>query len=963
MTRSAPSVWTIAAGTPFARTLVQGLLDRFGNDPLTLADVTLLLPNRRAARTVQSEFLRAVDARATLLPKLSVLGEDDEDGFAGSMGIADAPVPELERLALLTGLIDRWQANTGITLCATPAYSVRLAKSLSRLLDQSMTEGLDFSALETLVPDEFAHHWQDVLKFLEIVTQVWPSILAERSQNDAAALRRKALESRANTWRETPPQAPIIAAGSTGSIPATAQLLNVIARLPQGHVVLPGLSTAMPSAQWQDVEEAHPQGALKRLLGTLDVAREDVGHWHGAPLPAPIKRRLDMIDTALAPAAHFHSGLSAHEHDGPMPSLHLAEVDGERVEASLIALILRETLEMPDKTAALITPDRTLARHVRAQLKRWGIDIDDSAGAPLLETPPAQFMRLAASAAASDWAPAPLLALLKHPFCHIGFERAETLAAARMLDRTLRGARRSGGLATLLADSKDEAVSALLERLIEAAALWPKTPASFAQHLACHMALAERLAASPEGSALFEGVDGNALALWCDEVQSLESGFSEVEPQHYGALFDALMEGRAVRSGIARHPRLAILGTIEARMTHADVMVLGGLNDGIWPPAPSPDPWMNEPMRVGFGLPPAGRRIGLSAHDFVQACGAPDVWLTRTTKTDGAPTLASRWVSRLKAAFGDKIIRPAAHIHWAETIDHPSTYKPTPQPTPRPPLNMRPRELSVSDIERLMRDPYALYARRILGLKPLDLLDEAPGAADRGNAIHDALEAYFKEAALSPHSDPHAALMAAGEAKFADWKNRPSVWALWWPRFEDMAIWVLKEQAKLTAQGRTVAAIEETGERVFPVGKQNWTITAKADRIDLGPDGLIILDYKTGGVPKKKDMEQGYAPQLPLEGLIAQAGGFPLPSTNVSSFEYWSLGTTGSDGPKRNAKFDVEMLLDLAQEGLMALFAAFDKAETPYLPIPSPVHAPYRDFDDLAREEEWRDVPEAGGKR
>lgn len=958
MTDSAACVWTIPAGSPFARTLVEGVLARFSTDPLTLADATLLLPNRRAARTVQSEFLRAVDARATLLPKLQVLGEDEDDALDTSTGIADAAVPELERLALLTGLIERWQASTGITLCATPAYSLRLAKSLARLLDQSITEGLDFAALQTLVPDEYAHHWQQVLTFLEIVTQSWPLILAERGQSDAAALRRKALEQQAARWTETPPSAPIIAAGSTGSIPATAQLLAVIARLPQGHVVLPGLNADMPAAQWEDVEEAHPQGALKRLLSTLNVDRANIRPWRETPLAVPVTRRLAMINSALAPAAHFNKSIAAHTQDGLIPGLHLAQVDGERVEASLIALVLRETLETPEKTAALITPDRTLARQVRAHLTRWGVDIDDSAGIALLETPPAQFMRLLANAAASDWAPAPLLALLKHPLFHAGFDRAEALAAARMLDISLRGPRRSGGLKALLASSQDEGLTVLLERLIDAAALWPQDNAPLAGHLAQHMAAAERLSASPEGSALFDGVDGNALALFCDEIQTLESGFSAVQPEHYAALFETLMEGRAVRSGIARHPRLAILGTIEARMTHADVMVLGGLNDGIWPPAPNPDPWMNEPMRVGFGLPPAGRRIGLSAHDFVQACGAPEVWLTRTTKSDGAPTLASRWVSRLTAAYGDKITRPEAYIQWAETIDHPAAYKPHAQPAPRPPLAQRPRNLSVSDIERWMRDPYALYARKVLRVEPLKQLDEAPGAADRGSAIHDALEVYFNEAGSSMPS--HSGLMKAGETAFAAWKDRPSVWALWWPRFEDLAAWVIKEQTMLTLQGRSIAAIESSGQRVFNVAGAQWTIRAKADRIDLGPDGLVILDYKTGSVPSKTAMRQGYAPQLPLEGLIAEASGFQLPKCTVAGFEYWSLGTTSSKGPQRDAKFDADALMAMAHEGLTMLFAAFGDVKTAYLPAPSPVHAPYKDFDDLAREEEWRDVPEAG---
>lgn len=959
MSTHPPSVWTIETGHNFAQRLAQGIIARYGGSPLALTNVTLMLPNRRAVRTVQTEFLRAFEARATLLPRLMVLGEEAEGGLDNQSGIEGAAISEMERLALLTQLIDGWQAQQGTVLCATPAHSVRLAKSLARLLDQSITEGLAFEQLANLVPDEFAQHWQHVLSFLHIVTQNWPAILAERGQQDAASLRRQALEHQTTKWVERAPDHPVIAAGSTGSIPATAQLLAVIARLPNGHVVLPGLDKDMPAPAWESVRESHPQGALKRLLTVLGAQRSDVGMWHGVAVDGPIKRRLSMIGAAMRPPEHFHGAIEAYRNDGPMPGVHIAEVEGERIEASLIALILRETLETPEKTAALITPDRTLARQVAMQLHRWGIDIDDSAGQRLRDTPPAQFMRLVASAVASDWAPAQLLGLLKHPFFHAGLPRADALRIARTLDVMTRGPRRMGGLAALQKSCSDDDARRLLGRLIVLCADWPSAAAPITYHIARHIALADTLSAHADGNALFEGHDGNALALWCDELRSLSSGFSAIPMDQYGALFDTLMDGIAVRSGTAKHPRLSILGTIEARMTQADVMVLGGLNDGTWPPAPTADPWMNEPMRVDFGLPPADRRIGLSAHDFVQACGAPDVWLTRTVKTDGAPTLPSRWISRLKAAYSDKITRAAEHIHWAETLDLPSAYRPNAQPKPAPPLALRPRNLSVSDIERWMRDPYALYAKKVLKLDPLKLIDEPPGAADRGSAIHDALEHFFKDAQNATPLHPRKALMAAGEEAFAAWKDRPGVWALWWPRFEDLADWILNEQNTLVRQGRTVAALETSGKRVFDVNGAAWTVRAKADRIDLGPEGLVILDYKTGSVPSKTAMQQGYAPQLPVEGLIAQTGGFDLGSHDVAGFEYWALSTTGSKPPKRDVKFDAQALMAQAQDGLLALFAAFDDPKAAYLHAPSPVHAPYKDYDALSRAEEWRDVPEA----
>lgn len=961
MERPPPALWTIETGKNFAQTLTHGILRRYGDAPLALTNIALLLPNRRAVRSVQTAFMRAFEARAALLPRLMVLGEEPQDGLEAPGGIEAAAIGEMERLALLTQLIDRWQAKQQVVLCATPAHSVELARSLARLLDQATTEGLDFSQLAHLVPDEFAQHWQQVLTFLTIVTQAWPSLLAERGQKDAALLRRESLERQAAAWLADPPDHPVIAAGSTGSIPATAHLLHVIAGLPDGHVILPGLDADMPSNAWEGVREGHPQGALKRLLHTLGADRSDVRPWDDAPIHPALKRRLDSIGSALRPAAHFHDALQAQQQDSTLPGITLAEVEGEDSEAKVIALVLRETLETPEKTAALITPDRRLARRVSMQLKRWGIEIDDSAGQALRETPPSQFMRLVAAAVAQDWAPAALLALLKHPFFHAGLARAEALGGARAIDLMLRGPRRMGGLSALLNACENDPASTVLMQLLRYSEEWPAQTLSLQEHLSRHMALAQMLSQSDNGAPLFEGYDGNALALWCDEIRALSSGFDSIALDQYGALFDALMDGASVRSGMAKHPRLSILGTIEARMTQADVMVLGGLNEGTWPPAPAADPWMNEPMRIAFGLPPAERRIGLSAHDFVQACGGREVWLTRTLKTEGAPTLPSRWISRLKAACGQRLTPGASHIRWAETLDLPAAYRPQPQPRPSPPLAVRPRNLSVSDIERWMRDPYALYAKKVLQLEPLNLADEPPGAADRGSAIHDALEQFFKQAQSTWPANPQEALMRAGETAFAAWKDRPGVWALWWPRFEDLARWVLKEHASLQLAGRTIAALETTGQRKFDVNGQQWIVRAKADRIDAEQNGLVILDYKTGSVPNKNAMEQGYAPQLPVEGLIAQAGGFNTPATTVSGFEYWSLSTTGSKPPQRSANFDAEALMQAAHEGLLKLFHAFDQPEATFLHAPSPMHAPHKDYDSLARAEEWRDVPEASG--
>ena len=947
------NLWTIAPTLPFADTLVKGYLARFGRDPLTLAEGLILLPNRRAVRTVQTAFLQAVDAQATLLPRLAVLGDDPEDGV-GSLGMADlAPTIEpMARLGLLARLIEGWQAHMEPKPAQTPAQVARLAASLARFLDQSITEGLDFAKLDDLVPEEFAVHWQHVLSFLKIVTEQWPGLLSSLNRVDESLARRNRLEALRQRWLHAPPQTPVVAAGSTGSIPATAALMDVVRTLPDGHVVLPPVDCDAPDEMWDVLSETHPFGPLKRLLERFDAHRAEVLPWQQEDAPEPIASRVGAVSAALAPSATFQAGLKDQD---PGQTLCLIEAEEDHQEATAAALLLRQVLETPGRTGALITPDRALARRVAARLARWDIHVDDSGGQPLADTPPARFVLLLADFLAAPDAPVPLLALLKHPYFRFGRSRAEVLEVARLLDQYhLRGVRRSGGVSSLikrLDDNSSKTLLSALERLTES---WPTEAKPAAQFIAQLMEWADTLS----DETLFAGEDGMALALWADGAATASPGFDATPPASLGALMEALMTGQVVRSGRPGHPRLAILGTIEARMQRPDVAVLAGLNEGVWPPAAPTDPWMNEPMRQAFGLPPHDRRIGLSALDFLQGCSAEQVFLTRTTKKDGAETLPSRWVARLKAAYGPKLRRGYEVLAWTQALDAPPAYKPWPQPKPTPPLSARPRDLSVSDIERWLRDPYALYAKHVLKLKPLEDIDQAPGAADKGSTIHTALERFFKAHPGALPEDPKAALMEAGKASFSKWRGQPGIYALWWPRYGDLVDWLVSEQTKLFEAGRRVAGAEVEGKLILQVGDYAWTVRATADRIDAAA-GLTILDYKTGAVPAARAVKQGYAPQLSVEGLMAQAGAFPIAAQPVDALEYWALSTTGQAPPKRVALADPKSLIEDAQAGLEALFSAFGIEKTPYLHAPSPMHAPYRDYDDLARPEEWRDIPEA----
>ncbi|KIL97609.1 ATP-dependent nuclease subunit B [Paramagnetospirillum magnetotacticum MS-1] len=961
-------VFTIVPGAAFVDTLAAHLLAEAEGDPLALADMEILLPTRRACRAMSDAFLRLSGGRPLLLPRLRPLGDMDEEELdlagADPLDIAPAVTPTERVLILARLILTAAQAQGGHV--PSPDQAVRLASELAKLLDAVQVERLDFADLAKLVPEEYAEHWQVTLKFLAILTEAWPGILAERGVLDPEDRLNRVMAAQIEAWRARPPRHKIIAAGSTGSRPATADLLAAVAGLPSGRVVLAGLDKAMDEESWAVLDPAHPQYGLKALLDRLGVERHRV-----RPLTNDVDLRQDrvrLLAEALRPAATCEAWRD-------LPTLDPRVLDGvwrldaptPREEAGAIALMMRRELDRTGHTAALVTPDRGLARRVAGELERWGIRIDDSAGRSLGLSEPGAFLRLVAEMVAEDFAPHAVLACLKHPLAAGGLETGAFRALVRRLERlALRGPRPAPGVAGLRQGVKDSRLAGWLADLeTMAAPLADRLKAeegTLADLLRAHMEFAEWLATDdqlPGPARLWRGEAGETAARFAADLAAAAPALGVMAGRCYPALFDELMAGVAVRSAWDHHPRLFIWGPLEARLQHADLLILGGLNEGTWPAPPEADPWMSRPMQAAFGLAPPERRIGLAAHDFAQGFAAPRVVLTRSSRVDGTPTVPSRWLMRLDAVMkgsGLAFDQDAAQwLEWHALLDRPDRWKRPEIPAPAPPVSARPRRLSVTEIETWMRDPYAIYAKHVLRLKALKPIDADPGAAEYGSMVHEALELFLKAWPAHLPSDPQGELLRIGREVFEAKVTSPALWAFWWPRFESVARWVAaKEMGRRHAVRRVHAEAGGALEIEAPAGP--FTLTAKADRIDEGQDGtLALIDYKTGTPPKAREVAAGFAPQLPLEAVIARHGGFGgVKAAPVSELLYWHLKGGADGGFEREAGGDATTLAAEALEGLHALVSVFDDPATPYAARPHPEHAPkYSDYLHLARVREW----------
>ena len=1008
-----PRWFTIAAHRPFVEDLAARLhaeLSPLG--PEALSDAVVLTPTRRAARGLMEAFVKVGGGRALLLPRIRALGDLDEGEppFEPGELALDLPpaISPWRRRFELARLVVENQDRLGRSLDASGA--LELADALASFLDSVQIEEVGpFKAIETWVEGEMARHWRISADFLKLAIEVWPRRLAELGLIDIAARRVALLNALAARWREQPPAEVLVAAGSTGTAPTTARLLGVVAEAPKGCVVLPGLDQDLADKAWAEVGEQHPQGAMKRLLEQNRVQRGEVRAWSPlAPGDARGRWRRRIINEALRPAEATADWLdqikglrdeAAQAGVDPfaegLAGLCVLTARTEDEAAATAALLLRETLETPGQTAALITPDAVLARRVSARLARWGVLADSSAGAPLAGFPVGELAALVARVSADPADPVGLLAVLKHPLTRLGLEPDVLEARRRTLERHgLRGPRPRGraGIAARLVkagtDREGQPVSAeRLGELEDAGRLFGALEAALDLALAPYTgdtatpgeaarSLAEALQALAEGpepgdvGALWAGAGGEAAVELFSALIDESDGLPEVTPEQFADLLEGLLAGQTVRTGANNHPRLRILGAIEARLIRADRLILAGLEEGVWP-APAPvDPFLSRPMRQSAGLPPPERRIGLSAHDFAQAACAPEVILLNTERRGDAPAVASRWLWRLRTlAKGANITLPSRPevLDWARALDAPiepapASLRTAARPRPTPPVAARPRKLPVTGVERWVRDPYAIYAREILKLRVLERPDEPVEARARGTAIHAAFE-HFARDYPGELSDAHQqifsdillnALFEAGVP--APRLTREHALAA------NVAPWVVALERRRRPGAQLL--IEQSGAYEFLTSGGAFTVTAKADRIELRAATGDILDFKTGAAPSKKQVESGLSPQLTLTAAILHHGGF-VDAGRAHPRELVYVRVSGGRVPGREEirggdGESLDMALR-ALEGLRQRVENFDQEATPYISWAAPqfIDQYDGDYDHLARLWEWHVIGES----
>ena len=959
-------LYTIPSGTGFLKRLAEGLLAMSEGDDFALTRMRVLLPTRRAGRELRDAFLSLSHDKPLLLPRLQPIGDVDGEeielylsGF-GEIGHEIPPaISALERQFLLAPLIQQKDSSLGVDA------ALSLANELARLIDTVYTEDLDFSNLSNIVPSTLASHWQKTLQFLEIVTEFWPKILAERGQIDPADRRNRLLKSLTTLWYEHPPSTPVIAAGSTGSIPSVGNLLKTIANLPQGIVVLPGLDLGLEDESWSEITDTHPQCTMRNLLNRMGKTREDVQFWPECKKQE--SQRIELIRAIMRPTQTFGKTEITHLKKG-LENLDIIEAGTAREEASVIALALREVMETKDKTACFVTPDRTLARRVMTALHRWGIQVDDSAGGALATTKGATFLMGILRVIQDDFAPLPLLDFLKHHYqlkidqdsVHI-FER-----------HVLRGSRPANGLIGLQRrlskiSNQNQELGHLVEILSDKfSPLIDLSTRTHSLDMFCQSLLkvAENFAGGQDRLWMYP--ESDALSKFISSVIGYSDLISSMTLPVFVGVFRELLTAEKYRSDDEPHRRILILGQLESRLIHRDIMILGGLNEGTWPKDSGPDPWMSRPMRSNFGLPPPDRLTGLAAHDFAEHLSAERVFITRSLKVDGAASVPARWLQKLRTLLTAEGLltdwaNQGRYLGWVKQMDSPKSMTPlsASMPEPSPPLHVRPTELSATWIEKWMKNPYRVYAEKILKIKIIEPLDKNTIHAERGSFVHDVLLDFVRDYPDHIPDNAENIIIDIAKTKILSLENVQPHWHYWWPRFERLVSCFVSEEKKWR-EDYLPWIQEETGKfQVYnnTTTGRTFTVTAKADRIDrLKTGGGVIIDYKTGNIPAVYKMKNGNAPQLPIESLILSKGGYKSTPYTPHQMAYWKLsGSYASAGEINIIKLDMEEVISSTENGLLTLIETFEDSNTPYIAkvIIGQLYDDEKAYAHLARIAEW----------
>ena len=952
-------------------------------DPLILTQTWIILPTERACLAFEEAFVHAQEGKSFFKPKVHSITRWSQPQNSPLKALSGS-----QRLFLLACFLQEKK-----TLSWQECFT--LASSLTTFLDQCQTEEIPLAHLADLVPDHLSAHWQSSLDVLTLFSQEWPYYLERKGFLDPWPARILALQEHMSTWKASPPTGNILVAGIVGSVPSVATFLKEVTHFPKSQIIFNDLDLEMSAENWDKLPMYHPQYGLKQTLERMGYSRQDVRLLPAQTDQTPLTHRKRFLQSLFCSGrlgvTETQKDLQETQQEKtelPFGPLHLFEAHSLQEEARLIALLIRERLTQPSHTIALVTPHRALSDRVTAELKRWKIVPNDSYGESLFESSLGSFMVLSLTAAVlMDDRPQPqkiptLLSLLKNPFTRLGLSPALCRRYSRALELKYFRKPTPFSQGTVSADDpqiKEEDISSFYKNFCQVLSLFQERKdqsASLAQWVARHRDILEKLAEEESSASveplsrkketlsLWQGTRGQAAWNLFEHLTHISTPDVLLSLQDYIRFFINMVQQIRLPQTFGMHPRVHILGPLESRTLSFDTVILGGMNDHTWVHSEQSDLWLSSDMKKKLGLPDESYQAGLTALDWFSLMMAPHVCITRAQREKGVAMLPSRWLLRLKAVLKQRNhplhTEEKQWTFWAKALGMSSCLTASPlaqRPCPKPPLQARPRRLSITDIQLWQQDPYALYVQKILKLTPLPSLQQEVNSALFGIAVHQAFERY--NCTPLPRRTEEQ-LLAYGQEALNCLGSDPVIQTLWWPRFIRICRWFLAQE-RACRSPMDISWAEVKGHMVIQGRKDPFILTGKADRLICSPEGnLEILDYKTGTLPSRKMVLEGRVVQLPLEAAITLYGVWEedaqhkkifLPFVRLEKLSYWHVkgGVPAGQILSFDGEENIQKMAENALKNLTEYIHLFDEAQTPY-------EASFKGhplYDPLSRRQEW----------
>lgn len=928
-------IYSVSFSQLFLGSIADYLLSRTSD--FALSEWTVYLPTRRSCMVLEETLFQKNPQTSFILPRIVALGETTPEELilmsselVEELSLLPAVIRPSRRRLLLATLIEKFrysERGMGADL------ALKWADKLTAILDEMRTHDVNLKTLKEIGPvSGHAEHWEKIHTFLSLVSNHWDSILEEEQAVESITWQKRILDAYAHFLKTQGTRKPIMIAGSLGTIPSTANLIQAISKLPNGVVVLPGLEKIK---QKEPVSPRHPQFFLFALLEKLDINPCHVEY---------------LTDTQ-----HFDTDTSCHkksEFQGieiQCENLSYMEASDQAEEARLVAISIRKALEEGKKKIVCVATDQALLKRINTELEVWDIVPLSPQSRSLIDTNLGSFLHLVTLGLSNPFPVVALASLCKHALSKKTedwnlFERYILRKwtgsySLQALDYAVQRAENQMDLDTWnqVADFYNQLKKLLMDRDgTHSLKYYLKKIDTFLRWLAEHDEPAESLflILCPEEAESFQ-------TLWEDLHKS--GDLEIVHPQNLSDVFFTLLQ-QPYQALVGGHTQeVLLLPPADARFIDADLKILAGLNEGVWPLEPPKDPFFTYNMRQSLKLPPLESKIGQSAHDFLSClCGPGDKLITRSLRIGGVPSIPSRFLSYLHLGLkrkGLKLHSSNELKQWSRDLYLPPQKITLGIPAPCPPANLRPNRLSVTEIGLLLKDPYSIYAKHILKLTELNFFSNQHQYRSFGIFVHECLHEWNRDFnKTEAPSFLNRAKFLFG-LHFGSWEEN----RFWWEKFLNLLKWVSLQ----SPWSNTVTEIR--GEIVLPIGDHLFTLFGKADRIDWNEQSLRIIDYKTGGVPSGSSVKSGESPQLLLEALIFYKNGFSgLPIAPLTSLEYWGVLTE----EKVILKDDLNLFISNIEQRLQKLMTSFLNDSTPYLSYPKGKLSDYS-YDHLSRFQEW----------